>query len=280
MDFVLHWVFDRQDLARGFVENGEHGGKRRGLAAPGRAGDHDHAVRQRQQAGDCGLIRARHAELADVEQPAVLGQQPNHGRFTMLGGHRGHANIDFAARDAQARSPILRQPALGDVEAGENLDAGNDRLRQCAGRCRNDAQQAVHSHSHDEPGLERLDMDVGRAQLDRAFQKVVDRAHDRRATGEITQALDVIVGARERGGFGEGSFFLEPRAEHGRDVLKRGDLDVERHAEHDFRRAHRGGVGRIAEHEPRASLCRLIGENRGLAEKALGKSVGERISGH
>ena len=37
-------------------------------------------------------------------------------------------------------------------------------------------------------------MDVAGAQLDRALQQIVERAHHRRAAGEIAQALDVVVG--------------------------------------------------------------------------------------
>lgn len=36
-------------------------------------------------------------------------------------------------------------------------------------------------------------MDVAGAQIDRALQEIVERAHHRRTAGEIAQALDVVV---------------------------------------------------------------------------------------
>lgn len=35
-------------------------------------------------------------------------------------------------------------------------------------------------------------MDVAGAQIDRALQEIVERAHHRRTAGEIAQALDVV----------------------------------------------------------------------------------------
>ena len=74
LDFVLDRVLDRENLARGLVEDREHGRERRGLAAAGRPGDHDHAVRQREQPQELGLVGAGEAEPADLEQPAVARQ--------------------------------------------------------------------------------------------------------------------------------------------------------------------------------------------------------------
>ena len=70
-------------------------------------------------------------------------------------------------------------------------------ISACGGtpeRRRHRAQQPVDAHAHDEPGAERLDVDVAGAQFDRALEQIVERAHHRRAAGEIAQALDVVVG--------------------------------------------------------------------------------------
>ena len=111
------------------------------------------------------LVMRREAELADFEQAAVARQKADHGGFAVLRRHGGDADVEFGARDAHARGAVLRQAALGDVEAGQNLDARDQRRRQHAGGRRHGAQQAVDAHAHDEPGAERLDVDVGRAQL-------------------------------------------------------------------------------------------------------------------
>ena len=142
--------------------------------------------------------------------------------------------------DADARRAVLRQAALGDVEAGENLDARDQRLRQHAGRRRHRAQQPVDAHAHHEPGAERLDMDVARAQLDRALQQIVDRAHHRRAARKIAQAFDVVVGLLARRPAHPRSAVrvirLDALVEHGGDVLEGGHRDLDRLRRTRFRR--------------------------------------------
>ena len=143
------------------------------------------------------LVMREQAELADFQQAAVARQQADHGGFAVLRRHGGDAHVELGARDAHARGAVLRQAALRDVEAGQDLDARDQRRRQHAGRRRHRAQQAVDAHAHHEPGAERLDVDVGRAQLHRALEQIVHGAHDRRAARKIAQALDVVVGARD-----------------------------------------------------------------------------------
>jgi hypothetical protein len=50
--------------------------------------------------------------------------------------HGGDADIDLGPPDPRPRGAILRQPAFGDVEAGQNLDARYDGLRRRIGRKR------------------------------------------------------------------------------------------------------------------------------------------------
>ena len=54
------------------------------------------------------------------------------------------------------------------------------------------SQQTVDAHANSEPIAERLDVNVARAQFDRPFDEVVDRAHDRRAAREVAQIVDVV----------------------------------------------------------------------------------------
>ena len=90
----------------------------------------------------------RKAELVDDQQPAILRQHADHRGFAVLGRHDGDADVDVGSADAQPRGAVLRQPPLGDVEAGDDLDAGNHGLRQHAGGRRNRPQQAVDPHAH------------------------------------------------------------------------------------------------------------------------------------
>src|SRR5215467_1372985 len=67
LDLVFHRVLDSEDLARRVVENGEHSGEGSGLSAARGAGDHDHAVRKREQSRKPRLVRARHPQTRDLE---------------------------------------------------------------------------------------------------------------------------------------------------------------------------------------------------------------------
>ena len=112
----------------------------------------------------------------------------------MLRRHDGDADVDIGAAGAQPRGAVLRQSPFGDVEAGDDLDARDQRPAASTPAGGGDLpQQAVDAHAHHEPGAKRLDMDVAGAQLDGLLQQIVDRAHHRRAAGEIAQALDVVL---------------------------------------------------------------------------------------
>ena len=197
----------------------------------------------------------------------------------MLRRHGGDADVEFGTADAHPRRAILRQPPLGDVEPCENFYARDQRLRRNARRRIHRAQQAIDAHAHHEAGAERFDVDVGGAQLDRALQQIVERAHHRRAAGEIAQALDVVVGLLRRSlgaVLGAGLAGIDALVEHRRDVLERGDRDLDGCAEHDFRGANGRGVGRVGHRQPVAAIGGADREDRGFTQKAPRKSVEAR----
>ena len=141
----------------------------------------------------------------------------------MLRRHGGDADVEFGTADADPRRAVLRQPPLGDVQPCENFYARDQRLRRDTRWRIHRAQQSVDAHAHHEPGTERLDVNVGGAQLNRALQQIVERAHHRRAAGKIAQALDVVVGLL-RGSLGAllgaGLAGIDALVEHRRDVLE------------------------------------------------------------
>ena len=142
--------------------------------------------------------------------------------------------------------------------------------------------KAVDPHAHHEAGAERLDVDVGRAQLHRLFEQIVDGAHHRRAAREVAQALHVIVGARERGFAGlrlGGCVVAEPLGQDRGDVFIRGDLDPDAAAEHDLGGARRRHVVWIGDGDAVATFGCLIGEHQGLAQEAAREPFGERRGG-
>ena len=75
---------------------------------------------------------------------------------------------------ADLDAPVLRQPFLGDVQMAQNLDARNDgRLESLdLRRHRYFLQDAVNPVTDAELLLERLQVDVRGAQLDRVASKL------------------------------------------------------------------------------------------------------------
>ena len=97
----------------------------------------------------------------------------------------------------------------------------------------------------------------------RLLQQIVDRAHDRRAAGEIAQALDIVVGWASRIAFAarrRRGVLAEPLVEHRRDVLERRDRDLDRPAEHDFGGANGRGIARVGDREPKPPSGELDGK--------------------
>ena len=188
----------------------------------------------------------------------------------MLHGHDGDADIDVGAADAQPRGAVLRQPSLGNIEIGDDLDARNHRLRQYPGRRRHRPQQAVDTHANHEPRLKRLDMNIARTQLDGFFQQIVDGANHGRAARKVAQALDVVFArkqlARRIRGFR--AIFAEAAVEHDLEVFD--GCDLERHVspQHNLCGALRRPVGWIGNGKSRISVRGLIRKHQRIAQKS------------
>ncbi len=130
-----------------------------------------------------------HAELGEIELAGLLVEQAQHDTLAAPGRNRRHAHVDRASGDAQADAAVLRQARLGDVELGHDLDAADHRAGDRLLRRQHFAQHAVDAKAHDEAILVRLDMDVGRAFLDRFGQQRVDQADDRRVVLAFEQVF-------------------------------------------------------------------------------------------
>ena len=205
----------------------------------------------------------RKSELFDDQQPAILRQDTDDGGFPVLRRHDGDADIDVGAPRPQPRGAVLRQTPLGDVEVGDDLDAGNHGLRQHAGRRRHRPQQAVDPHANHKPGGKRLDVNVAGAQFDGFFEQIVDRAHHRRAAGEIAQALDVVF-ARLRSPRRRSARRRLAPSRWLRTTARSSDvatLIAMSGAEHDLRRALRRHVGRVRDREHGMAIGGPIGEH-------------------
>ena len=93
---------------------------------------------------------------------------------------RRDAEVDDAVAHLELEPAVLRHPPLGDVELREDLDARGERRLHLERRPHDLEQRAVDAVAHPDLVLERLDVDVAGAALDRLDQEPVDQLDHRR----------------------------------------------------------------------------------------------------
>ena len=116
-------------LRCGSLRMRQRGSQRRGLAAAGRAGHQHQAVRGAEVLAHDLLVLLRETELAQLEHALDVLQQADGDGFAVDGRHGGDAQVERAQFDLDAGAAVLRQPPLGDVEAGQYLHARDDGAR-------------------------------------------------------------------------------------------------------------------------------------------------------
>ena len=120
-------------------------------------------------------------------------------------GHDGHAEIVILAADADAHAPVLRQAALGDVQAAHDFEARSERELHGFGRRSGVGQHAVDAVTKAQLSFERLDVDVARAVFDGLDENQVGQLDDGSflaGSGELVEVdfldgflreLDVVI---------------------------------------------------------------------------------------
>jgi hypothetical protein len=115
----------------------------------------------------------------------------------------------------------LRQAPLRDVEAGHDLEAGEQPLGHAHRRRRRRFQEAVDAQSRLQRSGERLDMQIRGALLYSESQQIVESAHHGRAAREIAQIVEIVRSGAALGGLRRGRRLLLParRREGGVDLV-------------------------------------------------------------
>jgi hypothetical protein len=121
----------------------------------------------------------------------VLAQETHDDRLAVQHRDDGDADVDLGIVDADLDAAVLRQALFGDVQVAEDFDAGHDRRLEALdlGRHRHLLQHAVDAVPDAQFVLERFEVDVGGAQLDRILQDLVDEADDRGVLGGIVEVV-------------------------------------------------------------------------------------------
>ena len=133
------------------------------------------------------------AELVDTGGEVGLVEHAEHDLLAVDRRQNRDAQIEIFSRHAHAHAAVLRQPALGDVEVGHDLDARDHRRGKAFRRRLHIVQHAVDAVPDGETVLERLDVDVGRAHVEGVRDQQADQADDRRFRREVLQLLHVGV---------------------------------------------------------------------------------------
>ncbi len=92
---------------------------------------------------------------------------------------------------ADGEAAPLRGAALGDVDVGEDLDAGHDPGVDGAGRRHRVVEETVHAVANDELALVGLDVDVGGALLQGLTDHLVHQVDDGRVLGAALRLVGV-----------------------------------------------------------------------------------------
>ena len=208
-------IFDGDDLVFVGLDLVERGVERGGLAGAGGAGDEHHAVGLLDVAAEAREVLRGEAddikrELGEFLAHRLFVEHAEHGVFAVHSGHDADAEVDEAALVANAETAVLRDAALGDVELGHDLDAGQDGLVVLARDGRHGLlQHAVDAVLDEERVVEGFEVDIGSAALERGEDGGVDEADDGGdvvVRGELLDG-DVFVGVLFAGEHVEGEAF-------------------------------------------------------------------------
>ena len=204
---------------------------------------------------DGGLLFGVHADAIHVVGLLALVEETQRDRLRVDRRDRRDADIEDVLAVAEVDASVLREAALGDVEARHDLQARDDRVLE-AGEVvgeRDRDEDAVDAVADAQVVLLRLEMDVRRAFGDGLRQHLGDEADDR----------GVLVGLIGRGDFGGGeivAFVLEAAGAHavvlvdeGGHAFGRGEVPLRAAGGEGRDPVGRIGVGRQRRHEAEAA---------------------------
>ena len=189
---VLDRVLQGHDVDRLGVEVAEHGVQRGGLAAASGADHQDQALGAGEDAVEGGALVRGEAERVERDDALVAVEDAQHDVLAVQGGLGGDAEVDRAAADRETDAPVLRAARLGDVHAGEHLDAHRQLRPARLVHCAHLAQRAVDAVAHAQEARLGLQVQVGGSARGGLGEQCVHQAHDQL---RVARTGDGLAGA-------------------------------------------------------------------------------------
>ena len=194
------------------------------------------------------------------------------------------SSIRPTAPRCERDSPVLRLPALGDVELGEHLQAGRDAVRHPLRNALDLVEHAVDAHAHEQCVLLRLEVDVARAVGGGLHDDRVDEP-DERCIGDAVVDLEVVLRLVDDIELVEGRLGLEhlrsPRdlADLGEDVVAARNADLDRVAAGEPELVDAVDVARVGDRDPEPVALPRDGDRDDALERQQRDELG-RVRRH
>ena len=187
----FYGVFHRNDVVFGIIEFVERRIKRSGLPGAGRASDQNQTVRGVHGGLEPAERVLIQAEFVQTRRKIGLVQNTQHALLAVDRRHKRDPQINVAAADPDAHASVLGQTALGDVEVAHDFEPRRQRHLHVFGRRRHVHQRTVYAITQADSFLERFNVNIARAILDRLHDDEVGELDDGSFLGGGRQLVDV-----------------------------------------------------------------------------------------
>ena len=192
---VLDRILDRDDVDLRIRDLGEGRVERRRLTRAGRPGHEQRARRLADDRRDRVAHRLGETERLERRGLARLVDQPHHDLLALDRRQHRDTDVEEPADRAgvQRHATVLRPPALGDVELGENLEARGDTRGHALRDALRLGEHAVDARPDDERILLRLEVDVAGPVARRLHDDRVDEPNER-CVRDAVVGLELALG--------------------------------------------------------------------------------------
>ena len=192
---VFHRVFHGEHPLMRRIAGDQGGIKRGAFAGTRRAGHQYDAIGLLHPAAIQVQVVRFNAEIVQVKTRCLrIGQQTQHQRFAMHAGNHRDAHIGIDPGGTDRKASVLRQAALSNIQAGNQLDAADHGMKTVALIVFRQLQLPVNAVANGKAGFVRLQMYVGSAGVGCPCHHTIDQFDHRRVFRHLAQVGRAFVG--------------------------------------------------------------------------------------